>query len=159
MNRQYGARFWKNIEQALLNERREAGWCPGGGLALWNQLAFYNFVQFPLEKSRQSPTEQQFNDSVPGFGSALETLRPERVLICGKRLWQQMDFTQVELNDSVQAYRLSDGFLVWCLAIVHPSSGRFSWGHAHGLITTFLNEPKDAATLTTKAAKTRIERS
>jgi len=48
------ARFWKNVEQALLNEERvDSGngkWYPNGGLALWNRFAFYNFVQSALER-------------------------------------------------------------------------------------------------------------
>jgi hypothetical protein len=148
VNRTDGARFWKNLEQALVNEHRLGGWCPSGGPALWHQLAFYNFVQFPIFAGpRVSPSYQQFNESLHAFTALIETLRPERVLVCGKRLWQNMDSTKLKLHDDVEAYQLSDGSPVWCLAIDHPSSGRFSWGKAHQLIKTFLNEPRDAAAL------------
>jgi hypothetical protein len=47
-------------------------------------------------------------------------------------------------HDCVQAFRLLDGSLAWCLAIKHPSRF-FSWRKAHQLITVFLNDPRDAA--------------
>ncbi len=148
VNREDGARFWKNLEQALLNEYRQGGWCPSGGPALWSQLAFYNFVQSPIFAGpRVSPSNQQFNSSLAAFIAVLEALRPERVLVCGKRLWGQMDSTKLQLHDDVEAYQLSDGSPVWCLAIKHPSSGGFSWTKAHQLIRAFLNEPRDAAAL------------
>jgi hypothetical protein len=147
-NQRPGARFWKNTEQALLNERRQGGRCPSGGFALWNRFAFYNFVQSPVSGGPRSiPTVQQFDDSLAAFATVLGTLRPERVLVCGKRLWKQMDRTTLQLHDYVQAYELSNGSPVWCLAIDHPSSGRFSWSEAHQLIRIFLDEPRDAATL------------
>jgi hypothetical protein len=145
------ARFWKNIEQALLNEERVNKWCPNGGLALWNQFAFYDFVQTPLEQPGKRPTEAQFSESLKGFKTVLEVLCPERVLVCGMELWNKgMDFTDLTLHERVQAYRLSNGSLAWCLAINHPSRF-FSWRGAHGLITAFLNEPKLAAILLTRS--------
>jgi hypothetical protein len=148
VSRQDGARFWKSMEQALLNERREDGWCPGGGLGLWNKFAFYQYVQFPIAAGpRVSPTDQQSNDSLSAFTAVLEALRPERVLVCGKRLWGNMGPTKQQFHPCVEAYELSDGSPTWCLAIDHPSSGRFSWSKAHQLVKAFLNDPRDAATL------------
>ena len=146
LNREHAvARFWKYIEQALLNESRANGWAPSGGPALWSQIAFYNFVQSPVNSgSRQAPTNEQFARSIPPFRTLLEELRPERVLVCGKRLWSRMDRTHSPLHDCIQAYQLSDGVLVWCLAIVHPSSGRFSWCKTHQLIQLFLDNPGSA---------------
>lgn len=141
------ALFWKNIEQALLNEQRINRWCPSGGLALWNKLAFYNFVQSALERPGKRPTSRQFDESREGFRTVLEVLSPERVLVCGMELWNKgMDCTDSQLHDRVQAYRLADGKLVWCLAIKHPSRF-FSWRPAHNLIRAFLNDPHEAATL------------
>lgn len=52
----------------------------------------------------------------------------QRVLVCGQRLSKQVDFTNVQLHDYIQAYQLSDGFSVWCLAVdqIEVSDAR-SW--------------------------------
>ena len=44
-----GAQFWRYLEQALLNQGRKDGWAPSGGEPLWNQFAFFNFVQSPVQ--------------------------------------------------------------------------------------------------------------
>jgi hypothetical protein len=50
-------------------------------------------------------------------------------------------------HDDVQAYRLADGTKVWCLATVHPSSGRYSWSRLHRIVMAFLNDPQNAVEL------------
>lgn len=159
VTRQDGARFYKNIEQALLNEERLNGWCPGGGPALWNHFAFYNYVQSPvLGPPRTRPSQQQFDDSLALFTAVLEALRPERVLVCGKRLWGKMATTQVQAHHDVQAYELSDRSRVWCLAIKLPSCGGFSWRRTHPLIKAFLREPQDAASMLVREARAEWKR-
>jgi hypothetical protein len=54
VSRQDGARFWKNVDQALLNERREGGWCPGGGLPCGTNLLFISLSSFQLPQARAS---------------------------------------------------------------------------------------------------------
>lgn len=140
--------LWRYIEQAILNERRVNGWAPSGGRALWEYLVFYNFVQSPIQGgARVRPTRAQFIASQPHFRAIMEALRPERVLVCGKGLWGWMEDCDAghHLHADVQAYRLADGSAVWCLATVHPSSGRYSWSRIHSIISAFLNNPKDAA--------------
>lgn len=149
IDRVNGAGFWKYLEQALLNETRKNGWVPSGGSPLWDKLSFYNFVQSPVPGGpRVRPDWKAFEESRKPFRAVLEQLRPDRVLVCGKGLWERMEeVTQKEdyLHDDVQAYHLADGTKVWCLATVHPSSGRFSWSRLHPLIVAFLNEPQKAA--------------
>lgn len=143
--------FWRFIEQALLNESRDRGWAPGGGHPLWDRLSFYNFVQLPISgRARVRPRWELFEASRKPFRAVLEKIRPERVLVCGKGLWEGMEeVTEAEdyLHDDIQAYRLDDGTKVWCLATVHPSSGRYSWAHLHPLIMAFFDNPNTAAKL------------
>jgi hypothetical protein len=155
LDRERGAPLWPYVEQALLNEERSSGWAPSGGLILWRQIAFYNFVQSPVRGgAQQSPTEQQFADSKRPFRAAIEELRPDRVLVCGYRLWNHMEETPHELNlhnrtylhDDIQGYCLTDGSPIWCLAMKHPSIA-FSWRRWHPIITAFLKDPADAAPL------------
>lgn len=154
LNREKGAPLWPNIEQALLNEERTGGWAPSGGACFWHRLAFYNFVQFAVRDSNTSPTRRQFKDSWHPFKAVIEALRPERVLVCGKRLWSEMEPTPYEstlhddvyLRDDVQGYCLNDGTPIWCLVIRHPSRG-FSWRRWHSVVIAFLKDPSAAALL------------
>lgn len=150
INRVNGAQFWKYIEQVLLNEYRIDGWAPGGGSQLWEALAFYNFVQSPISGGpRSRPGWKQFDESRRPFRAVLEALRPERVLVCGKGLWEGMETVTIKedyLHDDLQAYRLEDGTKVWCFATVHPSSGRYSWTRLYPLIKNFIEEPEKFAT-------------
>ena len=149
LNRVGGASFWKTLEQALLNETRTNGWAANGGHSLWDKLSFYNFVQSPVPGGPGArPKWTCFEESRKPFRAVLEQLRPDRILVCGKGLWKQMQETTQEgdyLHDDVQAYRLTDGTKVWCLATVHPSSGRYSWKRLYPLIMAFLDAPQKAA--------------
>lgn len=151
IDRKSGSPFWKNIEQALLNEARSDGWCRSGGMPLWEKVAFYNFVQEAVRGGpRDRPQWSLFQKSHAPFRAVLEQLRPDRVIVCGKGLWENMEEITDDndyLHDDVQAYRLRDGTKVWCLATVHPCSGRYSWKLVHRLVTEFLNQPENVARL------------
>jgi hypothetical protein len=145
VNRVGGARFWPIVEQALLNQERVDGWAPRGQ-DVWHEGAFYNFVQSPVKTANTPPTKKQFEDSAAPYLGLLEELRPERVIVCGKRLWSRMPETDLFLRDDVQAYCLQDGTPVWCLAIRHPSRA-FNWRQWHPLISAFLVDPDQAVHL------------
>lgn len=84
----------------------------------------------------------------------LELLRPQRILVCGRTLWEKMPATRHDrgegddlyLRNEIQAYALSDGTPAWCLAIRHPSRG-FSWRNWHPVIRAFLADPVQGAQL------------
>src|SRR5579883_880864 len=151
LSREGGARLWKAVEQALLNEPLSSGWCTRGGEELWRQFAFYNFVQTPVSGNANSkPRDEQFNDSHSQFLAVLEELRPERVLVCGTRLWSHMPptpydngYNRLYLHGRVQGYELADGTAVWCLVLNHPSRA-FSWRRWHPVITAFVENPARA---------------
>lgn len=148
-----GAPLWLNIEQALLNKKRVDGWVPGGE-KIWYQIAFYNFVQTPVLSRSNPPSRAQFQDSWGAFRELVEEIRPDRIIVCGGRLWSKMPPTPHEdgsrsdlfLRSDIQAYCLRDGTPVWCLAIHHPSIC-FSWTRWHPVILAFLRDPADAARL------------
>jgi hypothetical protein len=122
------APFWRTVEQALLDEDRINGFAPGGGKPLWDKLVLYNFVQSPVSGgARARPTPKQFADSRKPFRAVLEQLRPERVWVAGKRLWEGMEPIPNEHESSihynVRAYDLDDATKAWCLVTSHPSRG------------------------------------
>lgn len=143
------ANFWKTIEQALLNEKREDGFAPSGCKNLWNRLAFYNFVQREINGgARIRPRLIDFRDSYDAFRVVLNYLRPNRVWVCGHILWdtiQRIENVNIPHHCRIKAYHLDDGTQVWFLRTVHPSSGVFSWRREHPVIMSFLEDPQQAA--------------
>jgi hypothetical protein len=67
----------KDSARALAaHERRE----------FWDHVAFYNYIQTFVPKTRQRPTEQQWIEATPHFHEVLQDLQPEFILILGKEL-------------------------------------------------------------------------
>lgn len=54
---------------------------------LWNELAFYNYVQVPMPAPRVEPKISDFSKSYNAFNIVLETLKPDVVLFWGFRFW------------------------------------------------------------------------
>jgi len=135
--------FWKYLEQVHLNVERTSLEENGG--TFWDKVAFYNFIQTWIgTDARQSPQRRHFAEAHRPFFAILNALRPERVLVCGKRLWGGMPEPEDFCHDDVQAYRLQGGEPAWCLATVHPSSGRYSWRRLHPLVDAFMSDPAKA---------------
>ena len=57
---------------------------------VWNQLAFYNFIQFDLEGPGVKETDEQFNNSIPAFKEVLEELRPDVIIVWGYSLFNAL---------------------------------------------------------------------
>lgn len=137
--------FWKFIEQAHTNVERSN--LPVRGDCFWNSIAFYNFVQVAVGTGpRQAPSRENFVSAHSAFRIVLDAIKPERIVVCGKRLWRNMEEVSNELfkHDFMQGYGLSEGKIVWCLATNHPSSGNYSWKKLYPLISAFIADPKAA---------------
>jgi hypothetical protein len=99
--------------------------------AAWDEYACIPFVQSSVGEGWKSrPTKKQWQDAATCFKSLIENLRPLKVIVTGKTMWNlhMPDFTGPHLCDDLQAYKLPDGSLVWCLAVPHPSSRKLSEG-------------------------------
>jgi hypothetical protein len=138
-----------------------------GGREPWDRIAFYNFVQSPVQTPSTPPTRQQFEASGAAFAAVIEALRPDRVLVCGQRLWGYMPPTPYDIGVSrelyfdpdIHAYSLADGTPVWCLVIGHPSRA-FGWREWRPVISLFLDDPAKAAPLLSeRRAKKKAARS
>jgi hypothetical protein len=110
----------------------------------WNEYAYTIFVQGTVGFGAQKrPTDKQFKASCTPFLQILEKIRPLRVIVTGKTMWNHYmpSCTGPHLCDDLQAYKLSDGILVWCLAVPHPSSrGKnegFQWERVGRAIRAF----------------------
>ena len=98
-------------------------------LTAWNECACSIYVQGTVGfGARSSPTPKQFRDAGPHFLKLIEKTHPLKVIVTGKTLWNHMPPPSVHHRDR-KAYRLSDGSLVWCLAIPHPANriAGFNW--------------------------------
>jgi preprotein translocase subunit Sss1 len=98
----------------------------------WDSCAYTIFVQGSVGLgARKRPTQKQFREAEEHFLDMIERLRPEKIVVTGLTMWKCMPETAVRFLDELQAYRLKDGRLVWCLAVPHPSSSKkgegFRW--------------------------------
>ncbi|MEQ7154989.1 hypothetical protein [Brevundimonas aurifodinae] len=111
----------------------------------WQNLLFYNYVQRLVKGgARNAPSATDWAFSHPRFRPALEMLKPEAILILGRRLWRNMDDEDAMLLESsdplqtVVGYRLADGRMIPALHIRHPSSAGFSGVKLSAEVRAFL---------------------
>lgn len=96
----------------------------------YGRTAFYNYVQSPISGARVAPTAEEFEASAPAFASVLEELRPQCILVWGKRLYERLPRGGEALPDLHVSgkryrrwcYRLRDNSPVQCLEMLHPSA-------------------------------------
>jgi len=104
----------------------------------WSNYSYTIFVQGTVGKTWKSrPTKAQWQEAKAQFTSLIENIRPLKVIVTGKTIWRNLpEFTGPERSTDLKAYRLSDGSLVWCLALRHPSRG-VRWEELGGSIRSF----------------------
>src|SRR5690606_495096 len=54
---------------------------------IWRQVAFTNGIQIALSGSNQQPTKEQIETVKQAFWLLIDNLKPDRVLVCSKRMW------------------------------------------------------------------------
>jgi hypothetical protein len=97
---------------------------------VWNDYAYTVFVQGSVGYGPGTrPTPNQWTEAGAHFLLLLERIRPQKVIVTGLDMWAEMPECATGLLDDLQAYRLSNGDFVWCLALPHPANRRqgFSW--------------------------------
>lgn len=114
--------------------------------AVWNSVAFYNYVQFPISEARKSPTAEEFLNSEAAFFNILNDLQPDYIIAWGKRLYNNLPDKGNQGVDLVVpneepietwTYILENKATVQVLGITHPSAG-FSWDWWYKMIDTFI---------------------
>lgn len=122
---------------------------------LWNHLAFYNYIQNPLFGPRLMPKDSDFSNAESPFFKVLEELRPDYIIVWGKRLyeklppcdkykkWEGSEGALFKMDDDDYeheswVYKHGD-VTVKMLGIYHPSSG-FDWGYWHSVIIKFIKQ-------------------
>ena len=57
---------------------------------IWDEVMFYNYVQFPIPAARVEPIFKEFTDSEPAFWEVMEGYRPDVVIVWGHRLYNNL---------------------------------------------------------------------
>jgi len=107
----------------------------------WAAVAYSIYVQCPMQNLSTKPTQKEFEDSGVPFLELIEELRPSRVVITSLTSWKSMPPTHLnhpsDDTENCAAYRLSDGTLVWCLAVPHQRARRMGWRALGDAIAAF----------------------
>ncbi len=135
--------FFYFIEQTLLNSER-AEVRKSSGSAFWQSVAFYNFVQSQVDGgARKRPSREQWKTSHDPFEHVIEALKPDRVWVLGKTLWNWLPEGDPRLKRSehLEGRRLASGHTAWFLGTRHPSSG-YSWKAHHAEVSKFVGSKR-----------------
>ena len=110
---------------------------------IWDEVMFYNYVQFPISAARVEPTSKEFTDSEPEFWEVLEQYRPDVVIVWGHRLYNNLPKVGHQGPDCCESetwvYQLKDGKEVRFLDMMHPSSPKFIPHEWYPVIDSFIN--------------------
>lgn len=106
----------------------------------YEHVAFYNYVQVPLTGARLSPSPEMFRNSEKTLFPVLQELKPDIVLVWGKRLYCNLPEDGVQGDDIITddeeietwLYEAGDKKVVF-VPILHPSAG-FDWEYYHYVI-------------------------
>ena len=112
---------------------------------IWDEIMFYNYVQFPISSARKEPTSKEFADSASAFWEVLEKYRPNIVIVWGKRLYNNLPkvgYQGADCKDiETWIYQLKNGQEVRLLPIIHPSAG-FEISYWYRIMTDFISSDK-----------------
>lgn len=88
--------------------------------ALWETLAFYNFVQTPMGGPRQAPTAADFTQSEAAFKTVLKQLSPNLIIFWGHRLWNHFPKDAYHNNNGIHTLSYDRDYALF--VVPHPSS-------------------------------------
>lgn len=140
------SRTFRKFERALVgystdNEQSEA---------IWNSIAFYNYIQVSMNEARTKPSFDLFKEGEMPFWEVVNYLSPDLIICWGKtRMYDNMPSTNWEKGDPIKheniealfgKYSINNGQMaiaIPTLWIAHPSSS-FSWKKWHNIIKTLI---------------------
>ena len=123
--------FWtggfRKFERSLVNHDTNLDECR----KIWNSLAFYNYIQKPVDESRKMPEEVDFRAAEVPFFEVLDELKPDLILVWGvTRMYEKLPGgerwrggEELEIdgyNVKNGYYRLDNGYEVRVLWLYHP---------------------------------------
>lgn len=134
----------RKFERSLVDHETD----PEESKKIWNSLAFYNYIQHAMDKSRQAPKWADFRNSEDAFFEVLDKLQPKLIIVWGVtrmydnlpggERWRAGEDLKVDGYPVKNGYyRRADGKEVRVLWVYHPSTG-YSWDWWHKVIRTEL---------------------
>ena len=109
--------------------------------ALWNSLAYCNFIPDLLSGPRVNPQAMQWNLAKQTFPEVLSLTSPDVAICFSKRMWVHISKTgDSEVENELNCYArkamftLSDGSSVQLLSFKHPTAPRFKWEHVKEIL-------------------------
>lgn len=145
LDRSYEREGWMNTY--LKFERALAGYAtqPHESAAVWDKVAFFNYLQVAMGGPRQAGTREQYKQAEQCLYSVMQELRPRVMIVWGKQLWRHLPYAGwqdceplliegYEVDNGI--YTLPDGHQVRTICIYHPSSA-FEWDKWNKIITAF----------------------
>jgi hypothetical protein len=115
--------------------------------AVFEPIAFYNYVKKVMPRARVSPEKVDFEESEGAFREIVEQLKPTHIAVCGNRLWVNLPaFDSPDTNGAsavlgdkefeIGRYRTASAAPL-AMCIRHPQSG-FNGRDWHPRIQAFL---------------------
>lgn len=116
---------------------------------LWSHLAFYNYFQKAFYKEdgkRTKPEPRDFDCANEAFKEVLDTLKPDKVIVWGSRLYnclpnwggKDSDIVVENIKAPVWTYEIK-GRTIQCMRVLHPSTGPGKcWEFWHPFYEEFL---------------------
>lgn len=140
INRKWDINFYRNLGLAFNNKNR---------FEVWGNVAFANGIQKGLKSSICQPSKDEIATFIPAFWALLESLKPDKVLICSQRMWQKWmpdndkrssNVSSINKNgkhSTIWKYNYSGGNCI-AMGINHPSK-YFSYDKWAPIISEFIN--------------------
>ena len=135
---------FRKFERSLVGHRTEAD----ESSRIWDSVAFYNYVQKAVDKSRKSPEWLDFRNSADAFFEVIDKLQPELIIVWGVtrmynnlpsgERWREgasLTIDSYEVRNGY--YQLANGKETRVLWVYHPSTA-YSWEWWHKVIKTEL---------------------
>ena len=136
-------RTYKKFERSLVNKMTSLE----ESNQIWQSLAFFNYLQVAMTKSRKAGTNEDYEESQIAFFEVIEKLQPELIIVWGTRLFNKLPEDGWRWGDSliVDGKAVKNGYYllkkngkeVRCIAVKHPSTG-YSWDKWHEVIASQL---------------------
>jgi hypothetical protein len=112
-------RFFTILAKVLLSKNRQVELNATELSAVWNSIAFYNYIQDLLPDPRILPKEKMWTEARKPFFNVLEALEPDLLIVAGSRLKANIP----EVPSHIEL-----------CAITHPSSSRFDYDNVNPLV-------------------------
>jgi len=123
-----GYHRWMNTFTRFANVYADKTLSSAEVLEFWNSISFYNYVQSPMNASRQSPSGEDFSKSIDAFKQVVKELKPDIVFFWGYRLWNNYPkeyYFEIE-GEHRKIYYLKIDRNIPFMVNPHPSSSSFN---------------------------------